>query len=114
MQVEMSELEELECIYCELHKDVYGVKARWYRAATVEQARKDIDTLRAAGEVAWAREQEAQKEAAVRFEAYVQDTITAGAKDRATALAWIHQAEGTQGNDEFLAYNMGLPYKYFN
>ena len=44
-QQELSELEQLEIIYCDMHKDVYGVKARWYRAESVEQARRDLDLL---------------------------------------------------------------------
>lgn len=113
MQVEMTELEELESIYCDLHKDVHGVKARWYRAESVEQAQKDIDNLQEAGKLIWAQEKAEQDEAAVRFEARVQETIVAGAKDRATALRWIHDAEGTDGDNDYLAWTLGLPYKYF-
>jgi len=29
------------------------------------------------------------------------------------ALRWIHEAEGSNGDDEFLCYLMGLPYRYF-
>jgi hypothetical protein len=36
-----------------------------------------------------------------------------GAKDRATAMRWIHEAEDTQGDDDYLAYTLGLPYQYF-
>ena len=41
----MTELEELECLYIEMYKDVHGMKARWYRADSVEQARRDIARL---------------------------------------------------------------------
>lgn len=112
MTEQMTELEELESIYCELHKDVHGVKARWYRAESVEQARKDIDALQAVGEVVWAQEQAYEQEAAVRFEARVAATIETGAGDRETALRWIHQAEGT-GSDADLCYTLGLPNGYF-
>lgn len=112
-QHQMTELEELEQMYCELHKDVYGVKARWYKAESIEQARKDLDSLQAAGEVVWAEERKAQEAAVARFEQRVTATIQSGAKDRETALRWIHQAEDTQGDDEYLCYNLGLPYGYF-
>ena len=55
----MTELEELESIYCEMHKDAYGVKARWYRAASVEQARKDIESLSQALDQVMAHEKDA-------------------------------------------------------
>ncbi len=113
MQVEMTELEELEGIYCDLHKDVHGIKARWYIAASVEQARKDIDSLQAVGKLIWAQEQAERDAAAVRFEARVQVTIAAGAKDRVTALRWIHDAEGTRGDNDYLAFTLGLGYNYF-
>lgn len=110
---QMTELQELEQIYCELHKDVYGVKARWYRAESVEQARADLDRLEAAGKEVWAEEKRAEERAIQRFEKRVEDTISAGAGDRETALRWIHQAEDTNGDDEYLCYSVGLPYGYF-
>ena len=103
-----TELQELEGIYCELYKDVHGIKARWYRAESVEQARKDLDALEAEGKLVWAEEEKARGMAATNFETRVKNTIEAGAKDRETALRWIHEAEGTNGDDEFLCYQLGL------
>ena len=110
---EMTELETLEQTYCELHKDVYGVKARWYRADTVEQAREDVDRLSKQAEVVWAHEKQAMLDAGVAFEARVFELIATGAGDRATALRWIHQAEGTDGDEERLCYLLGLSFSYF-
>lgn len=108
-----TELEELECIYCELHKDVYGVKARWYKAASIEQARKDLDGLEAQGKEIWAAEARAKAVAGVAFEARIQQVIGAGAGTRAAALRWIHDAEGSGGDEEYLCYLCGLEYGYF-
>ncbi len=41
----MTELKELECLYAEMYKYVYGMKARWYRAESFEQSLKDIAEL---------------------------------------------------------------------
>lgn len=109
----LTELEELESLYCEMHKDVYGVKARWYRADNVEQARKDLDSLQAAGEVIWAAEKRQQEDNARIFENRVQSIIDMGAKTRENALRWIHDAESTDGDDELLCYRLGLRYGYF-
>ncbi len=108
----MTELQELEQIYCELHKDVYGVKARWYKADSIEQARKDLDALEATGKSVWAQEKADQILAASIFETRVTETIALGAGDRATAIKWIHDAEETAGDDEYLCWTLGLKYGY--
>ncbi len=108
MQVEQTELQELESIYCEMHKDVYGVKARWYRAESVEQARKDIDRLSEELRVQMEQDKVFQQEAIKAFE-----ELAASCGGTETAKRWQHQAYGTGGDDEYLEYRMGLPYGYF-
>lgn len=103
----MTELEELESLYCDMHKDVYGVKARWYRAESVEQARKDLDSLQAALEIQMQEEQKYQQKAIDAFESIVK------AYGYETAKRYQHQAYNTDGDDEALEYHMGLPYGYF-
>jgi hypothetical protein len=39
--------------------------------------------------------------------------VQSGARDRQAAIAWIHEAEGTNGDDDYLAWTLGLPYQYF-
>lgn len=112
-EVEMTELEELECIYCELHKDVYGVKARWYRAESVEQARKDVDSLQAHGEAVWAEEKVREEAAVKAVELRIVELVEMGAGDRETAVRWLHDAEGTRGDADELCYALGVPYRYF-
>lgn len=108
MQVEQTELQELENIYCEMHKDVYGVKARWYRAESVEQARKDIDRLSEELRVQMEQDKVFQQEAIKAFE-----ELAASCGGTETAKRWQHQAYGTDGDDEALEYRMGLPFGYF-
>ncbi len=110
---QQTELQELQGIYCELYKDVHGIKARWYRAESVEQARKDIAGLDRELLVVLSEEDAAHGHAATNFETRVKNTIDSGARDRETALRWIHEAEGTNGDDEFLCYQLGLKYGYF-
>jgi len=47
------------------------------------------------------------------FEMHMQSLMMSGARDRATALRWVHEAEGTDGDDEYLCFTLGLPYRYF-
>ena len=56
----LTELEELQRVYCETHNDVYGVKAPWYHADTVERAREDLAALQVLAEAVWAQEKAAQ------------------------------------------------------
>lgn len=103
----MTELEELESIYCEMHKDAYGVKARWYRATSVEQALKDIESLQVAVDAAFEADKRAQQQAIEAFQVLVKSYGFEAAK------RWQHQAYGTDGDDEYLCYHLGLPYGYF-
>jgi hypothetical protein len=103
----MTELEELESLYCEMHKDVYGVKARWYRAESVEQARADLDRLGKELEAQIAKDKEFQAEAIAAFDELVKSFGYENAK------RWQHQAYNTDGTDDHLEYCLGLPYKYF-
>lgn len=105
---ELSEKEQLESIYCDLHKDVYGVKARWYRADTVEQAREDLAKLQVEAEAVWEHDRQAQLLAIKAFE-----ELAASYGGVETAKRWQHQAYNTQGDDEYLCYHLGLPYGYF-
>lgn len=106
---ELSELEQLESIYVEMHKDVYGVKARWYKAKSVEQARADLAVLE--------RElKEKEKADAIAQQAAIDGfykVMSAHNIDFETAKRWHHQMYNTQGDDEYLCYNLGLPYKFF-
>lgn len=110
MDRQLTELEELESIYCDLHKDVYGVKARWYKAESVEHAREDLARLQAEAEAQWAQDKIYQQEAVKAFEQVVTEHCQG---DFEAAKRWQHQAYGTDGDDESLAYRLGLPYGYF-
>jgi hypothetical protein len=103
----MTQLEELQNIYCEMYKDVYGIKARWYRETDIDRVRADINHLQAALSVQMDREEQAQAAAVAAFE---QLAKISGRED---AKRFQHQAYGTDGDDEFLEFRMGLPYGYF-
>ena len=105
---QLEELEQLEITYCEMYKDVYGIKARWYKAESVEQAKRDLEQLGKELEAEMAREEVAQQEAIKVFEELVQKY------GREEAKRYQHQAYDTRGDDEFLCYCLGLPYGYFN
>jgi hypothetical protein len=112
---QMSTLEQYACQYWDMYKDAYGVRPRgvdttgWteaYFEAEFEQLGKEID--------ANYKEQLAREEVASHdFEMRVLNLLQTGAQDREMALRWIHEAEGSDGDDEYLCYLLGLPYRYF-
>ena len=111
----MTRMEELQSIYWDMHKDAYGVRPRGINTTSWTET-DFLAEFEILGE-AIQRENElrrlAEHEAAHAFEMRVQSILACGAKDRAMALRWIHEAEGSNGDDEFLCYLVGLPYRYF-
>jgi hypothetical protein len=112
---ELSELEQVREIYWDMHKDAYGVRPRCIdtSAWTIEDFEAEFVILGQAIEAEEKVRVAAQENAIFSFEKRVDDLIFSGAKDRATAMRWIHEAEDTQGDDEYLCYTLGLPYQYF-
>ena len=112
---EMTVLEQMQCQYWDMYKDAHGFRPR--HVDTFHWTEADFEAeFKILGEVI-EREAAIRKErelkAEVDFEMRVQSIISCGAKDRAMALRWIHEAEGTGGDDEFLCWTVGLPYGYF-
>jgi hypothetical protein len=57
--------------------------------------------------------EQAEDAASIAFEMRMQSLMMSGAKSYEMALRWVHEAEGTSGDDEFLAWTLDLPYRYF-
>ena len=112
---QMSHKEQLEAIYWDLYKDVNGIRPRHLNlsAMTVEELEADLKRMETELAVQEMERHDAEAKAAHDFETRVQILLSAGASDRATALRWIHEAENTGGDDDYLAYTLGLSYQYF-
>ena len=111
--MQLTRLEELAQTYSDLYKDVNGFRPRGYADLNEAQLEADIARLEAELVEVVAQERQAQDAAAARFEQRVKDTIATGAGDRDTAIRWIDQAEGADGDREYLCYLLGLRYGYF-
>ena len=111
----MSTLEQYACTYWDMHKDAYGVRPRGIDTSSWTEADFEAEFVI----LAQAIEQEnivrkaSEERAEHDFEMRVLGLLQTGAKDRAMALRWIHEAEGSNGDDEYLCYLIGLPYGYF-
>jgi hypothetical protein len=112
---EMSVLEQMQCQFWDMYKDAYGVRPRGIDTTnwTEEEFMAEFETLGKVIEREEIARKESETQASIRFEAQIQSMISSGAKSREAALAWIHEAEGSNGDDEYLCFLLGLPYGYF-
>ena len=112
---ELTHLEQAQSTYWDMYKDAYGVRPRGIDTSswTLEQFEAEFLVLGVTIADAEIQRKESEENAVVVFEQRIYTLIHAGAKDRATAIRWIHEAEDTHGDDEYLCYTLGLPYMYF-
>lgn len=113
---EMSVLEQYASQYWDMYKDAYGIRPRGIDTSTwteqdFEREFQILDEEILRGEKA-RRADEAQ--AVVKFSKRIEQVIQAGAGDRETALRWIHEADGSNGDNDFLCYINHLPYGYLD
>ena len=112
---QMSALEQASCTYWDMYKDAHGVRPRGIDTSswTLEQFEAEFESL---GQVINAEDisrKASEETSSIDFEMRIQSLIVIGAKDYEMALRWIHEAEDTRGDDDYLAWTLGLPYQYF-
>ena len=112
---EMSTLEQYACQFWDMYKDAYNVRPRGIDTTSWTEAEFEAEFVQLGKviEANYKDQLESEAKAIERFEAQVQSFIESGAKDRATAIRWFHEAEGSNGDDEYLCFLLGLPYRYF-
>jgi hypothetical protein len=112
---EMTVLEQMQCQFWDMYKDAYGSRPRGIDTTdwTEEEFMAEFETLGRVIEREETQRKIDQAEASVRFENQINSLISSGARDRESAIAWVHQAEGSDGDDEYLCFLLGLPYGYF-
>ena len=106
-----------DALYSDLHKDARGVRPGnsgfdYWESLSPAEKQTQWDGLIREMNQRFDDEQSEQKSAIERFEAQIQAWIKAGAKTRETAIRWIHDAEDTNGDGDYLCYRLGLPYGY--
>ena len=111
---ELSELEQAQEIYRDMHKDAYGFRPRFdYSGWTLDKFNSQFELMGQIIEADNKVEKENQEKSAHDFEMRVLSLLQTGAKDRTMAVRWIHEAEGSNGDNEYLCFLLGLPYSYF-
>jgi hypothetical protein len=113
---EMTELEQAQATFWDMYKDAHGFRPRHIDTSTwtLEQFDQEFAEL---SEVMRANDIQKGIEEAIaieKFERRVAEMISIGAKDVAMAMRWIHEAEDTNGDNDYLAWTLGLPYRYFS
>jgi hypothetical protein len=111
---EYTPLEQAAATWWDMYKDAYNFRPRGVDTSswTLETFESEMEYLQQV-----IQRNEAQRlvneDAAIQdFEERVAKIIALGARDRAMAIRWIHEAEGSDGDDEYLCYCVGVPYGY--
>jgi hypothetical protein len=112
---EMSTLEQYACQFWDMYKDAYNVRPRGIDTSSWTEAEFEAEFVSLSNTIeSNYKDQLAQEEVAMHeFEMRMQDLLLSGAKDREMAMRWVHEAEGSNGDDEYLCFLLGLPYRYF-
>jgi len=112
---EYTPLEQAAMTYWDMYKDAHGFRPRGIDTSTwtLEDFEAEFAILSKVIEQENILRMEREETAQHEFEMRMQDLLRSGAKDRDMAMRWIHEAEGSDGDDEYLCYLVGLPYGYF-
>lgn len=111
---DLTRVEQLDCLYSDLFKDVYGVRPRDDRSGWTEAEFEDALTALEYELRAQEAEQDvAQAQAIEALEVRIDGLLQHGARNRAMALRWLHEAYETHGQWDYLEWNLGIPYGYF-
>lgn len=107
--------DELGANYWDFYKEVHGIRPRWvnHEEATIEWYEAELEQLRIQADINWQEQLVREGEAVARFESNMSALIASGAGDRATAIRWMHEANDSNGDNEYLCYLLDLPYGYF-
>ena len=112
---ELTQLEQAQATFWDMYKDAYGFRPRGVDTSTwtLEQFDAEFEGLSVAIDAAEQERKTAEAKATDAFERRVAELISTGARDYGMAMRWIHEAEETNGDDDYLAWTLGLPYQYF-
>lgn len=112
--IDQATVEELKDLYCDMHKDVHGIKGRWIYGGsyTHQELVGMIHRLEQEWVEVEAREQERQQAAAAAARRHIQNLMDMGAQDEAMAIRWMHDAYRTHGDHRFLDYELGTEYGF--
>ena len=106
--------EELRDLFSDMYKDAHGMRPRFVDTSAWEEEdyEKEFKYLQGIIKRDLEEQDQRQEQAARDFEKRVEETVAMGAWTRDNAIRWIHDAEGSNGDDEYLCHLLGLKYGY--
>lgn len=112
---ELTVLEQLQSTWWDAYKDAFNFRPRGIDTTgwTEQDFINEIEKL---GSIIAEQERQRQLDkaaAVVKFEQLVLEMMAIGAKTHEDALRWIMDASNCNGDWEFLAYQHGLPFGFF-
>lgn len=112
---ELTELEQLACMFSDFYKDVHGVRPRFDDESwTAADYQREINSLQSRVQIQMEEEKKLQESNIEEVENRITALIAIGAADRATAIRWIRDAEKcNESDDDYLCFVLGIPYGYF-
>ena len=112
---ELTQLEQAQATFWDMYKDAYGFRPRGVDTSTwtLDDFTSEFVVLGQAIDREETARKASEAQAVTAFERRVAELISTGARDYDMAMRWIHEAEETNGDDDYLAWTLGLPYQYF-
>ena len=112
---EYTPLEQAQATFWDMYKDAHNFRPRHIDTSswTLEDFDREfaeLSEVMKANDIAQGIEEAIATE---KFERRVAELISIGAKDMDMAMRWIHEAEDTNSDNDYLAWTLGLPYQYF-
>ena len=106
---ELTELEQIQVYYSDLHKSAYGSRfcPDW---ETVEDARESYDRLSKEADEIFEQERVMEAEAFEAWKAHLRGLVQMGAKDIPTALKWDMEAEDSDQDPGYYCFNKRISY----
>lgn len=113
---EMSRKEQLAATHYDFYKSVHGIRPRWmnYDAMTEQELEAQIEQLGRESEIQEREDAIREAKAIDDVEHLILNLRMSGAQDRAMAVRWLHDANDTNGDADYLCYKLGVPYGYFD
>lgn len=111
-----TKIQELKDMFCDCHKDVYGVKARWVYDLDLTEA--ELVSMLAQLEVEYkaVQKQEAARQAAaeVQVRSQIKSLIDHGAYNVVRAIRWLHDSYNTDNDNRYLDHKLGVQYGFID
>jgi hypothetical protein len=112
---ELSPAEQAAATFWDFYKEVHGFRPRHIDTSSwnLSDFDREFKLLEVQAEANRKYEAESEAICADKFERRMLTLLECGAKDREMALRWVHEAEGSYGDNSYLCFLLGLPYNYF-